>query len=57
MERIYTVVQMDFHTLDEKLQKVIALRNELSQALSELDSEGQNIPFLVLKEENPAQSK
>lgn len=29
----------------------------ISQALSELNSEGQNIPFLVQKEENPAQSK
>lgn len=57
MERIYTVVQMDFNMLDEKLRKVIKLRDELSQALSELNSEGQNIPFLVLKEENPAQSK
>ena len=56
MEKLYTVVQMDFAAFDKKLQKVIRLRDELSQAIGELNGTDTE-PFLVLKEESPAQNK
>ena len=54
MERLYTMVQMDFYTFDEKLKKVITLREELLRALRELNHAVDDAPFLTLKEESPA---
>ena len=48
------MVQMDFHTFDEKLKKVITLREELLRALRELNHAVDDAPFLTLKEESPA---
>ena len=39
--------------LTKKLQRIIELRNELNEALGELNNVDSE-PYLVLKEENPA---
>ena len=54
MEKLYTVVQMDLDTFDEKLKKVVELREQLLRALRELNNAVEDAPFLTLKEENPA---
>jgi len=54
MEKLYTVVQMDLDTFDEKLKKVVVLREQLLRALRELNNAVEDAPFLTLKEENPA---
>lgn len=53
MEKLYTVVQMDLDTFDEKLKKVVELREQLLRALRELNNAVEDAPFLTLKEENP----
>ncbi len=52
-KRLYTAVRMDFASFDKKLQRIIELRNELNEALGELNNVDSE-PYLVLKEENPA---
>ena len=54
MEKLYTVVRLDFDTFDEKLKKVVELREQLLRALRELNNAVEDAPFLTLKEENPA---
>lgn len=54
MEKLYTMVQMDLDTFDEKLKKVVVLREQLLRALRELNNAVEDAPFLTLKEENPA---
>ena len=53
MEKLYTVVQMDLDTFDEKLKKVVELREQLLRASRELNNAVEDAPFLTLKEENP----
>lgn len=54
MEKLYTVVQMDLDTFDEKFKKVVELREQLLRALRELNNAVEDAPLLTLKEENPA---
>ena len=57
MKKLYTVVRLDFDTFDEKLKKVVELREQLLRALRELNNAVEDAPFLTLKEENPAPKK
>ncbi len=56
-QKLYAVVQIDFDDMDRKVRKVIALRNELLQAMRELQGGLEDYPLLALKEEKPAMSK
>ena len=50
-QRLYAVVQIDFNDMDRKVRKVIALRNDLLQAMRELQGGLEDYPLLALKEE------